>query len=94
MTIASLLFELLIWAHVATGFVGLAAFWVPVFARKGGRAHVQAGRVYTYCAYIVTLSAVTASAGRIVSYQFQGVSASQNGPTFTGSPSFSATSGW
>ena len=25
MTIASLLFELLIWAHVATGFVGLAA---------------------------------------------------------------------
>ena len=72
MTIASLLFELLIWAHVATGFVGLAAFWVPVFARKGGRTHVQAGRIYTYCAYVVTVSAVTASAGRIVSYQFQG----------------------
>jgi hypothetical protein len=73
MTIASLLFELLVWAHVATGFVGLAAFWVPVFARKGGRVHVQAGSVYAYCAYIVTLSAVTASAGRIVSYQFQGI---------------------
>ena len=73
MTIATLLFDLLIWAHVATGFVGLIAFWIPVFARKGGRAHVQAGRVYTYCAYVVTLSAVTASAGRIVSYQIQGI---------------------
>ena len=73
MTIASLLFELLVWAHVATGFVGLAAFWVPLFARKGGRTHVQAGRIYTYCAYVVTVSAVTASAGRVVSYQFQGV---------------------
>ncbi len=73
MTIATLLFDVVILVHVATGFVGLAAFWVPVFARKGGRAHVRAGRVYTYCAYVVTLSAVTASAGRIVSYQIQGI---------------------
>ena len=73
MTIAPLLFDALVLAHVATGFVGLAAFWIPVFARKGGRAHVQAGRVFTYCAYVVTLSAVTASAGRIVSFQVQGI---------------------
>ena len=69
----TMLLDVIVWAHIATGFVGLAAFWVPVFARKGGRAHVQAGRVYTYCAYVVTLSAVTASAGRIVSYQSQGI---------------------
>ena len=73
MTVATLLFDALILIHVATGFVGLAAFWVPVFARKGGRAHVRAGRVYAYCAYVVTLSAVTAAAGRIVSYQVQGI---------------------
>ena len=73
MNIVTLLLDVLIWAHVATGFVGLAAFWIPVFVRKGGRAHVQAGRVYTYSAYVVTLSAVTASAGRVVSYQVQGV---------------------
>lgn len=73
MNIAPLLFDALILAHVATGFIGLAAFWIPVFARKGGRAHVQAGRVFTYCAYVVTLSAVTASAGRIVSFQVQGI---------------------
>ena len=60
-------------AHVATGFVGLAAFWVPVFARKGGRTHVLAGRVFTYCAYVVTVSAITASTGRVVSFQVQGI---------------------
>ena len=73
MTIVSLLFDILVGFHVATGFVGLGAFWIPVFARKGRRAHVQAGRVFTYCAYVVTLSAVTASAGRIVSFQVQGI---------------------
>ncbi len=73
MTLVNLLFDILIGLHIATGFVGLAAFWIPVFARKGGRAHVQAGRVFTCCAYVVTLSAVTASAGRIVSFQVQGI---------------------
>ena len=73
MTIVSLLFDVLVWAHVATGFVGLAAFWIPVFARKGGRVHVQAGRVFAYCAYVVTVSAVTASAGQVVSLQVQGI---------------------
>ena len=73
MTIVSLLFDILVGFHVATGFVGLGAFWIPVFARKGGRAHVQAGRVFTYCAYVVTLSAVTASVGRMLSYQVQGI---------------------
>ena len=72
-SIVDLAMNVLVLAHVATGFVGLAAFWVPLFARKGGRVHVQAGRVFTYCAYVVTLSAVTASAGRIVAYQAQGI---------------------
>ena len=73
MSITSYLFEAVIVIHVVAGFVGLAAFWVPVFARKGGRAHVRAGRVYAYSAYVVTLSAVTASAWRIGSYAHKGV---------------------
>ncbi len=72
-SIVSLVMNALVLTHVATGFVGLAAFWIPLFARKGGQVHVQAGRVFTYCAYVVTLSAVTVSAGRIVSYQVQGI---------------------
>ncbi len=69
------------------GFVGLAAFWVPVFARKGSRAHMRAGRVYTYCAYVVTLSAVTASAGRIVTCLSQGIGVADR-PDLYGFPLF------
>ena len=72
-SIVSLAMDALVLAHVATGFVGLAAFWVPLFARKGGRLHVRAGRVFTYCAYVVTLSAVTAAAGRIATLGAQGL---------------------
>ena len=72
-TIAALAMNAVVLVHVVTGFIGLAAFWIPVFARKGGPLHVRAGRVYAYCAYVVTLSAVTASAGQVVSYQAQGI---------------------
>ena len=78
MNTSTFLFDAVVLVHVATGFVGLAAFWVPVFARKGGRLHVQAGRVYAYSAYVVTLSAVTAAAGRIVSYMGQGLGLAEN----------------
>ena len=81
-TILSLAMSALILAHVATGFVGLAAFWIPLFARKGGRVHVQAGRVFTYCAYVVTLSAVTASAGRIAALQAQGLGPADRPETY------------
>ena len=73
MRVATLLFDALILVHVVAGFVGLAAFWIPVFARKGGRIHVRAGRIYARCAYVVTLSAVVAAVGRMVSYRLQGV---------------------
>ena len=73
MRVAALLFDALIGLHVATGFVGLAAFWVPVFAPKGGRTHVAAGRIYAYCAYVVTLSALTAAGGRVLSYRIAGI---------------------
>ena len=67
------LLDIVIWAHVAAGFVGLGAFWIPIFARKGGVSHVRFGRVYAWCAYFVTVSAVTASIGRVVGYQAQGI---------------------
>ncbi len=41
----TIVFDVLILVHIATGFIGLAAFWIPVFARKGGRVHLQAGRI-------------------------------------------------
>lgn len=77
MRIVGFLLDAVILVHVVAGFVGLVAFWIPVFARKGGRAHVRAGRVYAYAAYVVTLSAVTVSAWRIASYAHQGVGLSE-----------------
>jgi len=39
------LFELLVIAHVIAGTVGLGAFWVPIFARKGAGNHRRWGRI-------------------------------------------------
>ena len=51
------LLELNRWTHIAFGFVGLAAFWVPLFARKGGPLHRRAGSVFRYCAVVVIAAA-------------------------------------
>ena len=36
---------LLRYGHIVAGFAGLAAFWVPVFSKKGGARHVRFGTV-------------------------------------------------
>ena len=46
--------------HVLFGFVGLAAFWIPVFSRKGANLHVRTGKVFVWCAYIVLAAAAAA----------------------------------
>jgi hypothetical protein len=40
-------FHAFVVAHIATGSVGLVAFWLPVLGRKGGLLHRRAGRVFT-----------------------------------------------
>ena len=55
---ADTLHELLRALHMATGFVGLAAFWIPALTRKGGGLHVAAGWVFGACAYVVALTAL------------------------------------
>ncbi|MDE0165037.1 MAG: hypothetical protein OXL36_08070 [Bryobacterales bacterium] len=44
--------------HIFWGFLGLAAFWAPVFTKKGGKAHIRAGKVFTASAYVVALTAL------------------------------------
>lgn len=60
------LHDVLIVTHIVLGFIGLVAFWVPVVARKGGRLHVRAGRVFLYSAYVVAGSAIALSAMTLV----------------------------
>ena len=45
------------WLHMVAGFIGLAAFWVPVFARKGSPVHKTAGKVFRYAAMLVVAGA-------------------------------------
>lgn len=42
------LFEALVVAHVATGAMGLTAFWGPIITRKGAARHRQWGRATCY----------------------------------------------
>lgn len=50
------------WTHVIAGFTGLAAFWVPIFSRKGGGRHRLFGRIFKYCAYVVLVAAMVSVA--------------------------------
>ncbi|MEL6258835.1 MAG: hypothetical protein AAFQ67_07250 [Pseudomonadota bacterium] len=43
---AATLFPILVACHIATGAVGLVAFWLPVAGRKGGKIHRSAGHVF------------------------------------------------
>ena len=47
-------------SHILIGFAGLVAFWMPVVAKKGGRTHILAGRVFEWCGYYVAASALFA----------------------------------
>ena len=44
--------------HVAAAFVGLVAFWIPIFSRKGGRVHVRVGWVFASMLLIVSFTAL------------------------------------
>jgi hypothetical protein len=61
--------ELLRWVHVLAGAVGLIAFWIPVFSRKGARNHVRFGKVFVRAAYVVLGAAALALVLRLIDLQ-------------------------
>ena len=52
------LITVVLWGHIVVAFTGVAAFWVPVLSRKGGRLHRFFGKVFAWCAYLVNGSAL------------------------------------
>ncbi|PCJ39660.1 MAG: hypothetical protein COA71_13545 [SAR86 cluster bacterium] len=52
--------SLFIWLHVLAGFIGLTAFWIPVFTRKGGKNHRLYGKIFKYSAYTLLAAAAIA----------------------------------
>jgi len=47
--------------HIAFGSLSLLIFWIPVFAKKGGKLHNKAGIIYMYTMWVVVLSAALLS---------------------------------
>lgn len=52
--------EVFRFVHVAFGAIGLIAFWVPIFAKKGAVNHVRFGKVFVWSAYVVLGAAALA----------------------------------
>src|SRR5215204_602227 len=50
------IYRLILGAHIAAGLVGLAAFWTPAIARKGGATHVRVGRLFYRATCVVAAS--------------------------------------
>jgi uncharacterized membrane protein len=59
-------FHFFVACHIATGAIGLIAFWVPVVAKKGGSLHQRAGRVFTWTMLMTGTSAVLISLCTII----------------------------
>jgi uncharacterized membrane protein len=52
--------------HIAAGMTALAAMWIPIFARKGGRAHRKAGWVYVGAMAAVAFTGIAVSGWRLL----------------------------
>lgn len=59
--------------HIVFGAIGLAAFWVPVFARKGAKVHVLFGKIFTRSAYVVLAAAALALTFRFIDLRQHGI---------------------
>jgi hypothetical protein len=56
------LYKLVLSIHVLAGLTGLAAFWTPALARKGGRTHTQVGRIFYNATCAVALTGLAMAA--------------------------------
>ena len=56
------LYKLVLSLHIAAGLTGLAAFWTPAFARKGGATHVQVGRIFYKATCVIALTGLVMAA--------------------------------
>jgi hypothetical protein len=55
------LFRGLVALHMTAGAIGLVAFWIPIFGRKGGDAHRRWGRVFNLAILLAGAFAVVMS---------------------------------
>lgn len=53
--------------HVAAGFVALAAFWFPLFLKKGSKAHRSFGWIFVGAMSVILVSAAAMTLGTVFS---------------------------
>jgi hypothetical protein len=56
------LYKLVLSLHIAAGITGLAAFWTPALARKGGTTHMQVGRIFYKATCVIALTGLAMAA--------------------------------
>lgn len=66
------------YVHVVFGFIGLTAFWIPVFTKKGAQRHVFFGKIFVRSAYVVLAAAALALLLRFVDLQQRNVGVDDN----------------
>jgi hypothetical protein len=49
---------LTLYVHIAAGFIALVTGLIPMFAKKGGKAHILWGKVYFWAMFVVALTAL------------------------------------
>lgn len=48
----------LLYLHIVLGAIALVVYWLPIFTRKGGALHIQAGKVFYYLMLVVAGSGI------------------------------------
>jgi hypothetical protein len=56
------LYRLVLGLHIVAGILGLAAFWTPAVAKKGGVVHVSVGRVFVWATCVVAATGTVMAA--------------------------------
>jgi hypothetical protein len=68
--------------HVVFGAIGLFAFWIPVFAKKGAVNHVRFGKIFVWSAYVVLAAAAVSLTVRTAGLLLKGVGPSDRPELF------------
>ena len=52
-----MIFKVVLFFHIAVGTLSLITFWIPLFTKKGGNAHIKVGKIYILLMWMVVVSA-------------------------------------
>ena len=60
----------LLYLHITAGSISLVLFWIPMFAKKGGKLHNQVGIFYVNAMWIVVVTAFVLSIENLIEQQY------------------------